>query len=163
MAHEQLEQRELGARELEATLATMHLVCDRVGNPLGMVLSAGQLQEVTHLKAVLASVPAGVGPPNALVGDKGFSANWVREYLGERGIQDVVARRKDELERLSEPPAFDKDKYRDRNVIERLNGWLKEHRRIGTRYEKLAVNFRAMIQIACIRWYLVGMRFSDTP
>ena len=116
----------------------MHLVCDAVGNPLGLVLTAGQNREVTQFEAVLRSVPAGLGPPAALAGDKGYSAGRVRDHLRAAGVEDVVARRKDELARLPDPPAFDKDKYRGRNVIERLNGWLKERRRLATRFEKWA-------------------------
>ncbi|WP_390635391.1 IS5 family transposase [Limnoglobus roseus] len=132
----------------------VHLVCDRAGNPLAAVLTGGQEPEVVHLAAALAAVPKGLGPPKALAGDKGYSANRVRATLLAAGIEDVIARRKDELARLPAPPAFDTGKYKRRNVIERLNGWLKERRRVATRYEKLAVNFRAMIQLAFALWYL---------
>jgi transposase len=132
----------------------VHICCDALGNPLGFVLTPGQGQEVTQFEAVLEAVPAGLGPPQALAGDKGYSANRVRQRLADDGIQDVVARRKDELARLPQPPAFDKEKYRGRNGIERLNGWLKERRRLATRYEKLAVNFAARIRLAFILWYL---------
>lgn len=137
-------------------------MCDRAGNPLGFVLTGGQEQEVMHLDAALAAVPAGVGPARALAGDKGYSANRVRDKLAAAGIADVVARRKDELARLPDPPAFDKAKYRGRNVVERLNGWLKERRRLATRYEKLAVNFAAMLRLGCILWYLRPTPVSDT-
>lgn len=140
----------------------VHLVCDRPGNPLGFVLAGGQEQEVTHLDAALAAAPAGVGPPKALAGDKGYGANRVRARLAAAGVEDVVGRRKDELARLADPPAFGQEKYRGRNVIERLNGWLKERRRLATRYEKLAVNFAAMIRLGCIMWYLRPMPVSDT-
>lgn len=119
------------------------------------MLTPGQGQEVMQFEVLLASVPDGLGPPAALAGDKGYSANRVRAYLAGEEIEDVVAHRKDDLARLAEPPAFDQEKYKGRNVIERLNGWLKELRRIATRYEKLAVNFGAMIQLAFILWYLV--------
>jgi transposase len=33
---------------------------------------------------------------------------------------------------------FDRPKYRQRNIIERMFGWLKENRRIVTRLDKLA-------------------------
>jgi transposase len=50
---------------------------------------------------------------------------------------------------------FDRDRYRERNIIERVVGWLKESRRLATRYEKLAVNFLAMVKLAmrqrCLR------------
>ncbi len=39
-------------------------------------------------------------------------------------------------------------------VVEQCVGWLKEYRRIGTRFEKLAVNFHAMLQLAITRRYL---------
>ncbi|MEA3238136.1 transposase, partial [Pseudomonas mosselii] len=38
-----------------------------------------------------------------------------------------------------------------RNAIERLFGWLKEHRRLGTRYCKLVESFAAMVTLACWR------------
>ena len=49
---------------------------------------------------------------------------------------------------------FDKEAYRGRAVVEQCVGWLKEYRRIGTRFEKLAVNYHGMLQLAMIRRYL---------
>ncbi|KPW48599.1 Transposase [Pseudomonas syringae pv. berberidis] len=47
------------------------------------------------------------------------------------------------------PRLFDRPKYRQRNIIERMFGWLKENNRIGTRYDKLAKSYAAMITLAC--------------
>jgi transposase len=47
------------------------------------------------------------------------------------------------------PRLFDRPKYRQRNIIERMFGWLKENRRIITRFDKLAKNFGAMVSLAC--------------
>ncbi len=44
---------------------------------------------------------------------------------------------------------FDRPKFRQRNIIKRMFGWLKESRRIGTRYDKLASSFGALITLAC--------------
>jgi transposase len=41
--------------------------------------------------------------------------------------------------------------YRERNVVERLVGRLKEYRRIATRYDKLAKSYLAFVQFAAIR------------
>ncbi|MDB5324936.1 MAG: transposase [Phycisphaerales bacterium] len=49
---------------------------------------------------------------------------------------------------------FDAAAYRGRNVVERCVGRLKNCRRISTRYDKLAVNFAAMIDLAIISIYL---------
>ena len=43
--------------------------------------------------------------------------------------------------------------YRDRNAIERMFGRLKDFRRIATRYDRLAVNFLAAVQIAAFVSY----------
>jgi len=46
---------------------------------------------------------------------------------------------------------FDKERCKRRNVVERLIGRLKEFRRIATRYDKLAENFRAFVLLGLIR------------
>jgi transposase len=47
-------------------------------------------------------------------------------------------------------PRFDKATYRRRNVVERSIGWLKDRRRLATRFEKLAENFLAMVKLAML-------------
>jgi transposase len=49
---------------------------------------------------------------------------------------------------------MDRDLYRERNVVERLVGRLKEYRRIATRYDKLAASYLAFVQLAAIRIWL---------
>lgn len=44
--------------------------------------------------------------------------------------------------------------YRERNVVERLVGKLKEYRRIATRYDKLAASHLTFVQLAAIRMWL---------
>jgi len=44
--------------------------------------------------------------------------------------------------------------YRRRSVVEQCVGWLKECRRIATRFEKLALSFLAMFKLAMIQRYL---------
>ena len=88
--------------------------------------------------------------PEALAGDKAYSSQAIRDWLKARGIKDVIPTKSNEEPR----PGFDKKAYRRRNVIERCIGWLKECRRILTRFEKLAVNFVAMFKLAMIRRYL---------
>ncbi|MNJ40455.1 hypothetical protein D3C77_353520 [compost metagenome] len=42
------------------------------------------------------------------------------------------------------PRLFDRPKYRQRNIIERMFGWLKENRRTVTRFDTLAKSYAAM-------------------
>lgn len=84
--------------------------------------------------------------PDAVAGDKGYSYRGVRTWLAERSLKAVIPTRCDQR-RLT----LDREKYRRRNVVERCIGWLKECRRVATRYEKLAVHFLAMVKLAMIQ------------
>lgn len=132
---------------------------DGNGLPLAAELTAGQVHESTQADSVIALAMAQqvdaqgeVRAPKKLLGDKGYSAAHLREWLLGTGIEPVIARKSNEIARESE--SFDADAYRGRNVIERCVGWLKECRRFATRFEKLAVRFLAMVQLAMIRRYL---------
>lgn len=87
--------------------------------------------------------------PSNVVGDKGYSYPGVRAHLIKLGVRPVIPTRSDQ-KRL---PGFSRRLYRGRNAVERCVGWLKENRRLGTRYEKLAVTFHAMTKLAIIHRY----------
>lgn len=91
--------------------------------------------------------------PFALGGDKGYRADWIDEYLLALGIEPVIPSKENE-DRDARPVPFDKKAYRRRNIVERLIGWLKESRRIFSRFEKTAKNFGGMLTLAFIRQYL---------
>jgi transposase len=91
--------------------------------------------------------------PVQLAGDKGYRAEWIDAYLGELGIEPVIPSKSNE-DRNSRAIAFDAKAYRERNIVERLVGWLKESRRIFSRFEKTAKNFAGMLKLAFIHRYL---------
>jgi len=100
--------------------------------------------------------------PKRVAGDKGYSYPRIRRWLRRHAIGAVIPQRSDQLARhRGRPLAFDKKAYRRRSVIECCIGWLKECRRLGTRFEKLALNFLAMVKLAIIRRYLRLMDLSD--
>ena len=85
--------------------------------------------------------------PIAVAGDKGYTGKTNRNWLASFSIQDAIPTKANE----TRDPKFDRELYRKRNIIERSIGWLKEKRRIAMRFEKLALHYMAMIQIAAIR------------
>lgn len=92
--------------------------------------------------------------PRRIAGDKGYDIPRIRRCLRRRRIGAVIPEKhKPHGRKPGRPPAFDRDAYRRRNVIERCIGWLKHARRIATRYEKTAVNFLAMLKLAMIQHY----------
>ena len=120
-------------------------------------VTAGQRHEATVFEAlVLEGAVNRVGPgrprvyPERVVGDKGYSSGRIRAFLRTRGIRLTIPRRKDERHR----GLFDRQEYRLRNRVERLINRLKQFRRVATRYEKLARNYQAMLEIAAVRVWL---------
>jgi transposase len=137
------------------------MLCDGHGHPLHCHLTAGQAHESTALDTVLEgadshlsdSEGAPLAWPVALGGDKGYRADWIDEYLMKLGIKPVIPSKENE-DRDDRPVNFDRKAYRRRNIIERLIGWLKEARRVFSRFEKTALNFAGFVKIAFIQRYL---------
>jgi len=139
----------------------IHILCDGQGHPLHAIVTAGQVHESTALDDLLTGADITlfdaqgdpVPWPVALAGDKGYRAAWIDAYLLDLEIQPVIPSKSNE-DRDARPIDFDKAVYRNRNIVERLIGWLKECRRVLTRFEKTARNFVGMIRMAFIHRYL---------
>ena len=54
----------------------------------------------------------------------------------------------------NDPICFSPYLYRARNLIERFFNKIKQCRRVATRYDKLAANYLAFVQLASIRLWL---------
>jgi transposase len=88
--------------------------------------------------------------PAKVVGDKAYSSRRLRISLRQRGIIPVIPTKVNERRQRN----FDREAYRQRNVVERMINKLKNFRRIATRYEKRAANYLAMIMIAVVLLWL---------
>jgi transposase len=130
------------------------------------VLTPGQRHDSTQLEPVLDAIrvprPGGQGQPRKrpdhLIGDKGYSYDRCRQVLRRRGIRHTIPERADQrARRAARPgrkPAFCRETYRRRNVVERGINRLKQWRGIATRFEKRGVNYRAMVVIAALMIWL---------
>ena len=139
------------------------MVCDGNGLPLAVHLTAGQRAEVAQFEAACALVEAPRRPAR-LLADRGYDSKKVRAWLRARRIRAVIPERKvpegRKRRRKGRPPMLCTEQYARRNAVERLIGFLKEHRSIATRFDKLANSFLAMVKLACIR-RLFRAAFSD--
>lgn len=130
-----------------------------------MHLTAGQRSEVSQFEAACALV---VAPrrPQRVIADRGYDAKRVRAWLRARRVRAVIPERRlpagKKRRRRGRPPVLDVEQYRRRNAVERLVGWLKEHRSVATRFDKLGSSFLAMVKLACIR-RLLRAAISDKP
>ena len=140
------------------------MVTDGAGTPLAIEVTAGQVHESTVAESVIGqAIASRIGRrrkerrrrhrPRKLAGDKGYSVQRIRDWLQRRRIEPVIPHKDNEKARHDPTVPFDREAYKGRCVAEQCVGWLKEFRRIGTRFEKLAVNFHGMLQLAMIQRY----------
>jgi len=129
----------------------VHLVCDGHGFILAIHVTAGQAHESrafapTMDHRLLHRRRGRRAWPGHMAADKGYSYPGVRRWCRRRRVAAVIPTRKDQ----PREEHFDKARYRRRNIIERVVGWYKEYRSLGTRHEKLAVNYVALWIVAMI-------------
>jgi transposase len=137
----------------------VHLLVTDRGVPLGLYVTPGQQHESTALVPLMRRVLVRRHPgrpywPAQLAGDKGYSYPHLRRWCRRHHIEPVIPTRKDQPREES----FDRAGYRKRNRIERVIGHFKECRAIGTRYEKLAVEYVALWMVAMIEKLLSSDR-----
>ena len=87
-----------------------------------------------------------------LLADKGYDTNALRSAVMERKAWanfPPKANRKD-------PICFSPLLYKARNLVERFFNKAKQFRRIATRYDKLAENYLAALELVAIRIWLRG-------
>jgi transposase len=127
--------------------------------PLNVVLSGGQAHESQYALRLLDGI--GVQRKNgfmkrrgkAVLADKGYSSKQLRNHLKNNGIKAIIPYKSNEKASSDGRTRFDGQTYRRRNVVERSFGFLKENRRIATRYEKMARNYLSMVKLGCIRLF----------
>ncbi|GAA1551826.1 hypothetical protein GCM10009691_27940 [Brevibacterium picturae] len=132
------------------------------------MITGGQLHDGVILSQVLADIRVPrVGPgrartrPDSVLGDRAYGSRANREYLRNRGITAVIPEKKDQVaarkrrgQRGGRRPAFDATAYKNRNVVERSFAYVKQWRGLATRYDKLAIVYRAAAVISAVLTWL---------
>ena len=110
--------------------------------PRSFFLTAGQVSDDTGAAALLSSLP----PAKALLADRGYDADWLRDALADRKIEACNPAKSNRKNRIP----HDRLLYKKRHKIENMFGKLKDWRRIRTRYDRCAHSFMSAIAIAAI-------------
>ena len=91
-----------------------------------------------------------------LLADRGYDADWIRELAMKRRVGEHPPK-----SNRSDPICFSPHLYRARNQVERFFNRIKQCRRVATRYDRLAGNYLAFVQLASIRLWLAA-RYEST-
>ena len=130
------------------------LVTDGKGLPLGLLVEAANVAEITLAEDTLATiqVPQRRGRPKTrpkeVVADKAYDKWLFREKLRWRGIHPCIPERRGKKPRPGPPVQL--DSYRLRWHVERSYAWLQNFRRLAVRYERSARMFEAFVLVAFI-------------
>ncbi len=116
------------------------MAVDALGNPLRVILSAGQIADIEYAAKTIEHLPT-----QAVIADKGYDADHFVATIEAAGAQAVIPPRSNRLTLRN----FDRHLYRARNLVERFFARIKHFRRIATRYDKLAKSFLSFIHLAC--------------
>jgi len=154
----------------------IHLAVDGRGLPMSILVTPGQAGDNPELLPLLDQVSVrsawGGRPrrrPRRVIADKAYSHPSTRLALRRRGISFTCPERSDQIARRrakgtagGRPPTFDKDIYKQRNVVERCFNRLKQFRGLATRYAKRVAYYRTELVIATIALWL-RHESQDTP
>ena len=99
------------------------------------------MADVTQAEPTIREIRAG-----AYMADKGFDSDEVVRAARRRGAKAMIPPRKNR-EVIRE---YDKHTYKERAKVEWFFSFLKQYRRVATRYEKTKRNFLAFVHVASV-------------
>jgi transposase len=124
----------------------IHALVDTNGLPVRLALTAGEEHDNRLAGKLLSRLKSG----SMLLADRGYDADWIRDLVRQHGAWANIPPKRNRIEALCFSPYL----YRARNLVERFFNKIKHCRRVATRYDKLAANYLAFVQLASIRLWL---------
>lgn len=121
------------------------MLADALGRPLRLIVTAGQVGDITQAPALLDGQSA-----DAVLADKAYDSNALRAIIVGMGAQAVIPSNR--TRKIAIP--HDADAYKLRNRIERCFNRLKHFRRFATRYERRTIHFTGFAHLAAAMIWL---------
>lgn len=121
-------------------------IADRDGLPLGIAIAEGNRHDVVLTERTLDAAFVDELPPR-LIGDKAWDSRKHARILEEERNIELIAPVKANSPRHQDGRSL--RRYRRRWKVERLFAWLKQFRRIATRWERKSMNFLGFLRLGC--------------
>ena len=117
----------------------MLALTDALGNLVRFKLLPGQRSEIVAVPDLIDGLMF-----DALMGDKAFDADQLRQTLRERGAAAVIPAKRNRKIHIP----HDEEAYKWRHLIENYFSKIKEFRGVNTRYDKTDSSYEATWNIA---------------
>lgn len=123
----------------------IHLLCDALGRPLRFLLTGGEKADCQSALPLIEGQKT-----KAVVADKGYDTDAIRDHLQAQGMKAVIPTRSHRKEQIP----HDRELYKQRNLIERCFGKLKLHRRLATRFDRNDSHYLGFLHLAAALLWL---------
>ena len=117
----------------------IHMVVDARGQPIRFILTGGQAGDAPQAIPLLTGIEA-----THVIADKGYDSDKILGFIRWQGAIAVIPP-KSNRKILRE---YDRELYKQGNLIERAFNKLKHWRRIATRYDRRSLYFLATLHLA---------------
>jgi transposase len=116
-----------------------------LGCPVRFTLTAGHRGDVPQAGPLIKGLAAEI-----IMADTAYDADHFRQAIADKGAVAVIP---NNPSRAQKHP-LDKHLYAQRHLVECCFSKLKQFRRVATRFEKTARNYRAVVTLAAIVLWL---------
>ena len=110
----------------------IHITVDALGNPLRLILTAGQRNDCTQAAALIAGFET-----DYVIADKGYDTDDFRLVIKEQEATAVIPSKRNR----KEPYEYDEHLYKERHLVECFINKIKHFRRVFSRFDKLASRY----------------------
>ncbi len=114
------------------------VLVDALGCLIRFLLLPGQRHDVVGVAPLIKDLSF-----DALLADKAFDVDWLREELDRRGATAVIPPKANRKRQIS----YDKHIYKWRHLVENYFAKIKEFRGIDTRYDKTDTSYAANLNL----------------
>ena len=122
----------------------IHAKVDALGNPLQIIITSGQRNDITQAELLLKNVT-----DSHVLADKGYDSQAVRDQILDQGGTPEIPSRSNS----KSPAEYDKEIYKERHVIECFFSKIKYFRRVFSRFDKSARNFASILSfVGALIW-----------
>jgi len=122
----------------------IHITVDGLGNPLRLILTAGQRQDIIKAEELVTGFAF-----EHVIADRGYASQEYYDWLVSEEIKPVIPPHQASKKERD----YDKWLYRERHLVECFINKIKHYRRVFSRFDKLASRFLGFLQfVSSLIW-----------